>query len=359
MFFRYSSSIASGIGISPNFGKIKLSPNEFTTILFCGSNDGRVKIEHCKHHCYCEAVYKLDAGEENESIFELLDMCSTSKYQTDNEVVAPYPGEWVKIIVVDPRDFPPAFDNLVTSTTSFFNKLVKDFIKTFRWRMNFSEFQSKTSFSCFEWSKDKVYWNRFNYIFPQPAVHIYELLDASGVPQEELNSLVKELNSLVTTSSTEPIYHELFREAWGLRHGNPRSSIVIGISAAEVAMKECVGELIPDARWLVEESPSPPLMAMIKNYLPLLPFKNRFNGKVLSPPKSVRRDIEEGVKLRNKVVHVGHQVPNNQWLEKILLSVKDFLWLVDYYRGYDWSLTYIRDETLKDMGVSKADIQNQ
>ncbi len=347
MFFRYSSSIRRGkLNISPSFGNIKLFPDDSTVIVLCGSNNSRVKLEACRHNHYCEVICKLDISEYSESILESLNACSAAQYQKEDEIVAPYPGEWLKIIVVDPNDFPQSFGEFMASTRSLLRKRTEDFMRTFRWRMNLSDSQGEIAFSKLEWSKDKVFWSRVEYLFAQPEVHIHFQLDASGVPQEELGSLVM-------MSNTEPIYHELFRESWGLLYSNPRSSIVIGIAAAEVAMKECVGELIPDSRWLVEESPSPPLVAMIKNYLPLLPAKNRFNDEVLSPPKSIRRDIEEGVKLRNKVVHVGRQTPSDGRLKEILLSVKDFLWLIDYYRGYTWSLDYIRDETLVDMGVRK------
>ncbi len=43
-----------------------------------------------------------------------------------------------------------------------------------------------------------------------------------------------EVADLVTYSQREPVAHELWREAWNLRHANPRSSMVIGVAAAEV-----------------------------------------------------------------------------------------------------------------------------
>jgi hypothetical protein len=64
---------------------------------------------------------------------------------------------------------------------------------------------------------------------------------------------------LVTSSQREPVAHELWREAWNLRHTNPRSSLVIGVAAAEVGLKQLIAASVPDAASLVENIPSPPL----------------------------------------------------------------------------------------------------
>jgi hypothetical protein len=43
-----------------------------------------------------------------------------------------------------------------------------------------------------------------------------------------------------------------------LRRANPRSALIIGMSAAEVGFKQCVGYLVPDAAWLANHVPRPP-----------------------------------------------------------------------------------------------------
>jgi hypothetical protein len=52
---------------------------------------------------------------------------------------------------------------------------------------------------------------------------------------------------LVTSSEREPVAHELWREAWNLRHPNLRSSLVIGVAAAEVGLKQLIATLVPRA----------------------------------------------------------------------------------------------------------------
>lgn len=346
MFFRYSRSILyTDLAKIPAFGVIEFCPDNLTTLIL----KGPIKDQESKSKHFCEIVLESSIDEESE---EMLLKLEKLKDFNDSEQEYLITGRKFRlengreVDLTRPNSFPESFRSLILSMQGKTAKIVEDTIAIFRWRMNLSDTVKVTKPSRFEWSRDQVRWNIFNYILFPPTVSIEMIPDPVKIPKSDINEILSK-------SIKEPIYHELFREAWELRINNPRSSTVIGISAAEVAMKECIASLVPGAQWLAEEAPTPPLMAMMKNYLPLLPAKSKFRGEVLAPPKSIRRDIEEGVKLRNKVVHVGRQAPNYVALEKILLSVKDFLWLIDYYRGYTWSLDYMRNETLAEMGVIK------
>jgi hypothetical protein len=143
----------------------------------------------------------------------------------------------------------------------------------------------------------------------------------------------------------EPVHHELFREAWHLLSGNSRSSLVIGIAAAEVGLKNLISILLPESEWLLENVQSPPITKIIEEYLPTLPVKNSLHGEVLSLPEETIESIKKGVFARNSIVHKGSAPPNYNSLEEILLSIKDLLWLIDYYAGYDWAIEHLRDET--------------
>lgn len=64
-------------------------------------------------------------------------------------------------------------------------------------------------------------------------------------------ALIHEIGTYVNQGLDEPLGHLLFREAWNQRITNPTSALVIGMSAAEVAIKQFVSILVPDAEWLV------------------------------------------------------------------------------------------------------------
>ncbi len=154
----------------------------------------------------------------------------------------------------------------------------------------------------------------------------------------------REIEEIVASNRTEPLGHDLHREAWEQRRTNPRSSLIIGIAAAEVGCKECISSLVPDARWLAENSPSPPLDHMLAEYIPLLPGKCTFEGKTLAPPDEIIKVVKKGVTMRNKVTHVGTQAIAPNTLDEVLLAVQDLLWLLDYYAGSAWALAYLRPE---------------
>jgi hypothetical protein len=154
----------------------------------------------------------------------------------------------------------------------------------------------------------------------------------------------REIEQILANGMTEPLGHELHREAWEQRYMNPRSSLIIGLAAGEVGCKECISILAPDARWLAENSPSPPLARMLQEYLPLLRGKCTFQGNILPPPDDILKSLRKGIEMRNRTTHVGTQSIFPTTLEEVLLAVKDVLWLLDYYSGSAWALDYIRTE---------------
>lgn len=72
------------------------------------------------------------------------------------------------------------------------------------------------------------------------------------------------------------------------------------MAAAEVGFKQCVGRLVPDAEWLANNVPSPPLHMMLSQYLPLLPSKLKVQGKVLRPPKRIITVLKQGAEARKQ-----------------------------------------------------------
>jgi hypothetical protein len=158
-----------------------------------------------------------------------------------------------------------------------------------------------------------------------------------------------EMETLINAGHSEPLGHELFLEAWGLRRENPRSSLIIGMSAVEVGFKECIEKLVPEAAWLANNVSTPPIDRMLSSYLPQLPAKLRIEGRVLKPSGRIRSAIKKGIEARNRTVHVGSEPPKGEFLEELLLSIRDLLYLFDFYCGFEWALEYVRDEVREEM----------
>lgn len=142
---------------------------------------------------------------------------------------------------------------------------------------------------------------------------------------------------LWSSGADEPIAHELFQEAWSQINQNPRSSLVVGIAAAETGLKHLVSKSTPVAGWLVENLPSPPLVRMLREYLPLLPSTIKINGRSLALPDWLLATLEKGVSLRNKVVHGQDVSLKYDTLQEILWAVNDILYFYDLVLGHRWA----------------------
>lgn len=169
------------------------------------------------------------------------------------------------------------------------------------------------------------------------------------------SNITKEIERSVDNGLDEPVGLSLFREAWRLRQSSPRSSIVMGVAAAEIALKECIRTLQPETLWLLENIPSPPMVKILIKYLPILPIKVLANGKLPLPPNSVIKDIEKGVQIRNELVHTGKNIPNDVTIGEILFSIEDMLWILEACKGHEWALEYIRVITKNEMGLVQGE----
>ncbi len=194
--------------------------------------------------------------------------------------------------------------------------------------------------SDIQWSFDGEQW----YPLPSGGISMKIELGPSWTVHV-FDSTRADIDALLADGVSEPLGHELLREAWAERDGNPRSALVIGVAALEVGFKEFVATLVPQAEWLVENLPNPPVVRMLREYLPLLPFRCRFEDRVLPPPQEILEIIHKGVILRNRTAHASGATLRSETIKEILLAVSDVLWLLDYYRGFEWAHEHIRDET--------------
>lgn len=152
------------------------------------------------------------------------------------------------------------------------------------------------------------------------------------------------VENLIKLQSKQPLYHDLFREAWQNQRENPRSAIVMGIAAAETGFKTALTDLNPSVSWIVENLQSPPLDRMLRDYMAQLPARNKINGVVRRPPKKVISTIKKGIELRNKLVHGREEPLRTEDVRSILEAVRDLLYMLDYYRGHDWAMERISPE---------------
>jgi hypothetical protein len=153
--------------------------------------------------------------------------------------------------------------------------------------------------------------------------------------------------ALVDANFTEPLAYDLLQEAEILSTKSPRSSLVIAIAAAEIGFKETVADLVPEASWLVENAPAPPLYRMLKEYLPCLPLRGYLKGHSIKIPDSILSVLRKGITLRNELVHTNPKEVPPQTLSEVLENVRWLLRILDACRGQDWALRYINGTALR------------
>lgn len=96
----------------------------------------------------------------------------------------------------------------------------------------------------------------------------------------------------------------------------------------------------------------PPVMALIKNYLPFITDKNTRDGAVI--PKSTRRLLAEAIEVRNEIVHKGAATPSEEKVTESLNDVRDFLYVLDWLQGLTWAFSRISAQASSEFSTGVA-----
>ena len=293
---------------------------------------------HDSRHAFSTALSTVKPNEKVAAIFTRIATGDypANQYHESGDMTYISPNG-TKIHVPAIADFPDNFRSFVNTVSDELRDAAIRTVSILRWRVNHSGPHNPISSRGLSWSTDGIFWH------PMPSnVHIrLEKFDRLQITQEIRDAV----QTLSADGSSGPLHHDLFREAWEQRSYNPRSSLVIGMAASELAVKRCIADLVPGAEWLAINVPSPPLIRILADYFPELPAKCNFGGSVKPPPKCVLDDLRKGVTIRNQLSHSGAENPSVATVEAILLSVQDLLWLVDYYSGSDWAIEHLRYQT--------------
>jgi hypothetical protein len=289
---------------------------------------------HSTRDCVCTASSAYEPNPKVAAIFSQID---ANQFPTGEDSNLEYPNDKGTRVRLPPlANFTENFRSFVESANAELSDIAIRTISVLHWRANVPGPFRRISTRGTRWSMDEVFWH------PMPC-NTQALLQVFR-PIDDIHLYQAPVRELVANGGSEPIYHDLFREAWDHVSLKPRSALAIGIAACEIATKHCISTLVPDAEWLVTNLQSPPLLKMLVEYLPTLPGKCDFNGNIKPPPKHVIDDLKDGVSIRNSLVHAGAD-PTAAKVASILCSVRDVLWMVDYYCGSEWALDYLRLET--------------
>jgi hypothetical protein len=283
------------------------------------------------------SISAIVAGDRNESyllgVVEITEICSPEMMPLLDEGTYPRALE------------PPERNEKLLSFCRVLDarlwKHLEDVVSALRWRCGVSDGPLRPfSDSTCEFSFDGTDWRSIpRYL---ASVRLKFSRARHNLTDDEIQVGVADL---LARGKDEPLGYQLLREALELRKSHPRSALVIGMAAIEVGFKHFVADLVPDAAWLAIEVPSPPLDKMLREYLPRLPVRGKFEGRYALIPQKLINVLAEGTKARNKLAHSGSFLPDADDLEKLLETINDLLLLFDFYSGEHWALDHVDAES--------------
>jgi hypothetical protein len=206
-----------------------------------------------------------------------------------------------------------------------------------RWRFNIFGPPQPYGFRALEWSEDGSEWH------PIPSeIQLRGGYSQVGIPMTP--DRVAEIEGLLRADASEPIGHRLLREARTSLGQHLASALIMGMTALEIRLKELIGDLVPDAAWLANNSPSPPVVQLLREYLPILPVRAMINGEVRPPPEDVLVTLRKGTTMRNMAAHHDPSGLDYDAVAKVLEAVEYVLWMCDYYAGNTWAVEHLKTD---------------
>jgi hypothetical protein len=234
---------------------------------------------------------------------------------------------------------PSAFQDFASQLRSELHAAAEAALGVLRWRSRSLGPPQPFSSRGLSWSFDGKGWHRM------PSTGTVDVISSDLL--ELTREAATELQTLLDGNRLEPLGHVLFREAWSQRRSNRRSSLLLGITALEIGIKEYIAACVPDAEWLAMNSPTPPVVNMLTEYLPTLTAPG--DGAALQPFEDETVEaLKVGVGVRNRLAHRGADVTAKRLLPT-LRAVRNVLWALDVALGYGWAEGHMFPSLEKDV----------
>jgi cold shock CspA family protein len=351
MFFKYEFTV-SDLGLTPTSEHYRREyPLRFdyghVRVEIWPPTEEEQAVGHQSWSALGEAVGEFEPPKRVGPMFEPLSRDELPEGSTPDES-APYfdreRGNLRENHIPPAEIMPPAFQDFSWRVNSELTDHAYRTIRVLRWHHDVEGPHNPFSYRGFHWSFDSTEWHPM----PSRLTGKTRSMGSLRVTDAELQAVVQ----TVASSGDEPLSHQLFREAWLQRSTNRRSALVIGVSAVEVATKECIAALAPHAEWLVREVQTPPVEKMLREYVPTLPARNTLHGDVRFPSETLE-ELKKAVGWRNEVAHGGTLPVRWDRLEAFLeFTARDLIWLLTYYSGADWAFEYVSQEMKAALGIS-------
>lgn len=158
---------------------------------------------------------------------------------------------------------PTALDSFSKQVLREFSDIARRTVQVARWRVNaHGTHRTICGGKGVGYSLDGKAW----FTLPQDINFSMDVAATLSLHDDQFG----EVELLLESGEDEPIAHQLFREALENRFPNPRSALILAVTSIETGVKNCVSRLVPEATWLVENAPTPPVVNMLRDFLPKL-----------------------------------------------------------------------------------------
>ena len=144
-------------------------------------------------------------------------------------------------------------------------------------------------------------------------------------------------------SQAEPLGHELIREALDFASSNPRSALLIGVSALETGLKEYIQFRVKYSDLILEKMPSPPAVTMVQEVIPNLHTALEISSKRFPLAKLEADLLKKWILRRNQIAHGTEKQLDRQKLIKFLEFVRELLYELDAHRGFQWADSLLKE----------------
>jgi hypothetical protein len=231
--------------------------------------------------------------------------------------------------------YPAFFIEYVTPLRQRLHALAVRTIELHRWLRALDAHSKRIGGLGFEWCEDDEVWR-----WVPSEGHVFGWVSLPGAPMHDAEESL--LRDLLLAGEREPLAQELLEEARGLP---PRAQLVMAVTAAEVAVKQFLMWGSPHAEYAILWSPAPPLANLLKHAVPQVPCIDHPRLTSFEVPVHLRTAIGKANDLRNAIVHRGSEPLRAEDSTPVVDSVRDLLYLFDFFRGYLWAELHISSET--------------
>jgi hypothetical protein len=283
---------------------------------------------------FCDAIIELEPHQKDLEICSKIIQRIPLEINTKDTRGYTITNEDVEYFVPHIDSFPQHFRDFHSKINDKLSSSIKNCINNIMWVCNYNGGHNPFSVLRFIFSLDKTKWE------DMPSnINV-------GVSLLEFPIRLSEKGRQIVSSrdAATPIHHSLFLEAWSQKTVNKRSSLIMGLAALESSVKYMIVKNVPDAVWMIENSPSPSVLAMLRDMPTTLPIKNMINGEIKTPSKEILGELQKWIGVRNKLIHKGTELPKTFKIESILRTIKSIIYLMDYYSGEEWAIVYVNKE---------------